>query len=457
MIQFSAVFLTAAAASIVGALLPASAVAQSVPNMAALKGLAPVSVLLNTPAGEAALESNLAITAAIQTGTLKQPTLLPFPDQQQQALRDAFITGWNASELADSLGTKLDAAYQRLAHYDDPKTFTNVSPAVALLIAYTNETTASDSNAGKYFFANKTIENKTPVSEAAAAILAANGGVTDVFGKAYGHLAGSAGADAYGNSRPFQTEPTLTPITGPDYFGTQSDNAANLRGPTQNLTDSPSFPSGHTTYGTMESVLLGILVPERYQQQITRAAEYGNDRILLGAHYAMDVIGGRTLALYDVAHLLANDPAYVGRTWANTATINDYPAALSAARADLTAALQAGCGGTIAACAEGDTSRFHDPAANETFYGITQTYGLPVVYPETAGMIEDVGKIAPEAGNLLTAAFPRLTLAQADAILTATEGPGGGFLDNGSPFGLYSRLNLYAAVGKAAALAEARD
>jgi len=63
----------------------------------------------------------------------------------------------------------------------------------------------------------------------------------------------------------------------------------------------------------MESVLLAILVPERYQQEITRAAEYGNDRVLLGAHYAMDVIAGRTLALYDVAHLLANDSAYVGQ------------------------------------------------------------------------------------------------------------------------------------------------
>jgi hypothetical protein len=32
--------------------------------------------------------------------------------------------------------------------------------------------------------------------------------------------------------------------------------------------------------------------------------------------------------------------------------------------------------------------------------------------------------------------------AQADAILTLTEGPGDGFLDNGSAFGVYSRLDL---------------
>ena len=79
----------------------------------------------------------------------------------------------------------------------------------------------------------------------------------------------------------------------------------------------------------------------------------------------------------------------------------------------------------------------------------TQTYGLPVVYAKNADTAEDVGKLAPEAGYLLTAAFPSLTLEQADQILTETEGPGGGFLDDGSSFGLYSRLNLYAAAKRA--------
>jgi hypothetical protein len=78
------------------------------------------------------------------------------------------------------------------------------------------------------------------------------------------------------------------------------------------------------------------------------------------------------------------------------------------------------------------------------------------VYPRNAGLREDVGAIAPEAGYLLTAAFPSLSLQQADQILTETEGPGGGFLDNGSSFGVYSRLNLFAAAGKAAALTSSK-
>jgi hypothetical protein len=44
-----------------------------------------------------------------------------------------------------------------------------------------------------------------------------------------------------------------------------------------------------------------------------------------------------------------------------------------------------------------------------------------------------------------TIAYPNLILTQADDILTATEGPGGGFLDDGMAFGVYSRLDLYRA------------
>ena len=200
------------------------------------------------------------------------------------------------------------------AHYKDRDHFTSVSPAIASLIAYTGALTGGDAGSGKYFFANATTDGKTPVSAEAAAILTAIGGAPDIFGRAYGRPAGGPGADAYGDSRPFQTEPRVTPIIGPDYFNAPADNATYNSGPTMNLIDSPSFPSGHTTYGYSGSLTLALLAPDRYQQMIARAAEYGNDRIIIGAHYAMDVIGGRTLAMYDIAHLIANDPAYVGQS-----------------------------------------------------------------------------------------------------------------------------------------------
>jgi hypothetical protein len=242
-------------------------------------------------------------------------------------------------------------------------------------------------------------------------------------------------------------------IVGPDYLNVQANNDVYNRGPIMNLIDSPSYPSGHTTYGYTGSLLLAILVPQRYQEMVTRGAEYGNDRIIMGAHYAMDVLGGRTLATYDLAHLLANDPLYIGRSLRGAAEVKDFRALVKEARADLTSALQAACSKTMDECAREDTGRFNNPAANEAFYASTQTYNLGVVYPQNAGKTEDVSKLAPEAGYLLTVAFPALTLEQADRILTETEGPGGGFLDDGSAFGVYSRLNLYAAAGKAAAVA----
>jgi hypothetical protein len=433
------------------AFAPLEADAQTANNLAALKGLAPFAFLPNSSAGQAALAANFAVTGGVQTGALRRPTLLPFADQQQQALKDVFITWGDLAELADGLGTTLGGAYVARAHYIDRAHFTNVSQAIGDVIAYALATSGADSNAGKYFFADATTDGKTPVSDEAAAILAAEHGVTDIYGLAYSRPHGSPGADPYGDSRPFQTEPSFAAIAGPDYFNVPSDNVVTNRGPAMNLADSPSFPSGHTTYGYTGALLLALLTPERYREMIARGAEYGDDRIVVGAHYAMDVIAGRTLATYDVAHLLAGDPAYAGQTLRGAPATADFPAALNAARADFVAALQAGCGDTIANCARADTGRFNDTAADAAFVAATQTYGLPVVYPKTAEGTEDVAKLAPEAGYLLTIAFPPLTLAEADQILTETEGPGGGFLDDGvSPFGIYSRLNLFAAAGLAA-------
>jgi hypothetical protein len=435
------------------ALAACVAEAQSATDLPVLKGLAPVTVLEKTPAGRAALAANYTVTGGIQTGAIRQATLLPFAEQQEQALQDAFITDGDLAQLADGMGTTLGAAYVARAHYVDWNHFTSLSKPVQYVIEYAMAIAGSNSNAGKYFFANETTNGKTSVSAEAKAILKDNGGRTDIFGGGYGRPAGTEDADKFGDSRPFQTEPRTVQIVGPDYFNVPANNDVYNRGPIMNLINSPSYPSGHTTYGYTGALVLAVLAPERYQQMIARGAEYGNDRIIMGAHYAMDVLGGRTLATYDFAHLLANDPVYVGRSLRGTPVIKDFRALVKQARADMTSALQAACGKTMGECAREDTGRFNNSVANEAFYASTQTYNLPVVYPQNAGRTEDVGKLAPEAGYLLTVAFPTLTLEQADRILTETEGPGGGFLDDGSSFGVYSRLDLFAAAGRAAQIA----
>jgi peptidoglycan/xylan/chitin deacetylase (PgdA/CDA1 family) len=282
-------------------------------NLTALRGLAPVSALNNTESGKSALAGNLLVTSSIQHGLSEYAGAPAFEKQQQQALRDAFITDGNAYEIADGLGSTLSAAYRKRATFNTPdngrtKDFASLSPAVARLFAFTTDTTRSDSAAGKYFFGNGTIDSAAPSPPEARAILDDVRGIVDIFGAAYHLPAGGKNAGAFGNSRPFQTMSELTTYDGKDFFGTASNNVAWLKGPSQNLVNSPSYPSGHTTHGYAEGILLALLVPERYTQMVARAAEYGNNRIVIGAHYAMDVIGGRTLALYDLAQLLANKP-----------------------------------------------------------------------------------------------------------------------------------------------------
>jgi PAP2 superfamily len=312
-------------------------------------------------------------------------------------------------------------------HYLDQNHASPIPEALSNLINYATSVTLN-AGAGKCFFANGPRNGTDPVSPEAQAILTSTGGTTDIFGVSYGLPTGTPGADKYGNSRPFQTEHTFRRFAGLDYFNIPSDNTVYNAGPTMSLTNSPSFPSGHTTYGYTGAILLAVLIPERYSQMVVRGAEYGNDRISMGSHYVMDVLGGRMLALYDMAHLLANDERYMNLQTSGSASIKDFQATLQKARKEITEILSSACGNSIAVCAVQDIGRFSNAAASEAFYNSTQTYNLPVVNQKYVSVLADVGKIAPEAGYLLTQAFPSLTLEQADTILTETQGPGGGFL-----------------------------
>src|SRR3974390_312047 len=201
-------FIVAAFAAAAAA-LSQNAAAQSVTNMNALEGLAPMAALGNSVAGKAALASNFTVTGDIQSGAAKQPLLLPFPDQQQQALRDNLKTGV-AYELADGLGSKLGAAYQAATShtpYCKNLEFTRNLPAVSDLLGFANATSLDDTDAAKFFLANETRNGTEPVSLEAQAILSVVNGTTDAFGKAYNLPAGSTEANPFGNARPLQTEP----------------------------------------------------------------------------------------------------------------------------------------------------------------------------------------------------------------------------------------------------------
>lgn len=408
--------------------------------------LMPFAKLENTVQGKQALDRNQSLTLEIRQGLADQPLLLSFEQQREQALRDATITAGNARQLADGLGSRLGNLYQAAAYFvssDDGKhySFNNIA-SLGTLFAAANKSEYQASSTAKYFFGKGSFDGGAPDPKAID-LLAKNNGKPNVYGIAYPL---TSGADSNGDPRPFLTEIKRIRFDGDDYFAVPTNNYAFLAG---SISDSPAFPSGHTTYGYTEGLLLALLVPARFQEMMTRSAEYGNGRIILGAHYAMDIIGGRTLALYEVAQLLgtSSDKPNAGEP----ATL-DFRAMLKQARNDLTSFLEANCKNKVEVCAQQDESRFASKARNEAFYEATQTYGLPTVYPDRIGVREDVAKQAHEAGNLLVAAFPYLSIDQADDILTRTEGPGGGFLDDGSPLGVYSRIDLYRAAGVAMTL-----
>jgi subtilase-type serine protease len=72
------------------------------------------------------------------------------------------------------------------------------------------------------------------------------------------------------------------------------------------LTTSPSFPSGHTTYAYIDSILLGMMTPALYQSMLSRGSEFANSRIVLGVHYPLDIIASRSLASYDLSQAFTN-------------------------------------------------------------------------------------------------------------------------------------------------------
>jgi acid phosphatase (class A) len=73
--------------------------------------------------------------------------------------------------------------------------------------------------------------------------------------------------------RPFMVDSSLMPIVSPKA--------------------TPSYPSGHTTFAYVTAILLAKMVPEHAVEIFRRAATYGQNRVVAGAHFPTDVEAGR--------------------------------------------------------------------------------------------------------------------------------------------------------------------
>lgn len=361
----------------------ATAQAQTTANLNSSNLLLPFLDLLSVPDVTSA---NLQQAISINNGATAA--------QRNQAVSDDTFTLNNGSAVADGLGTSLNQIYQSAITNHSP--LLSATSNIVQVFSQANGLTTADAAYSKTYFLDRTVT--------------ATGSSTD-------------------DLRPFQVAPSQI-----------QDFAPNILTP---LTGNPGFPSGHSTFAYTQDLLFAIMVPERYQPLLTRASEFGNSRIVLGAHSPLDIIGGRIIATYDVVQLLNNNPAYLNQTISEplggtVTTSSDFATLFANATTDLRSLLQQGCGTDIATCAtSGAPDRFSDTQQNRSDYTYRLTYGLPSVGPT------DLPPVVPTGAEmLLETRFPYLSTARLRDVLATTELPSGVPLDDGTG---WARLNLYAA------------
>jgi acid phosphatase (class A) len=94
-----------------------------------------------------------------------------------------------------------------------------------------------------------------------------------------------AGKDHWKRVRPYELDPTL------------------LHGDKE---PSPSYPSGHSTRGTVYALLLAELFPDKRDDILKYGREIGWLRVVTGKHYPTDIYAGRVLGQAIVRQLHAN-------------------------------------------------------------------------------------------------------------------------------------------------------
>ncbi len=203
-------------------------------------------------------------------------------------------------------------------------------------------------------------------------------------------------------------------------------------------TTSGSFPSAHMIAASTSALTYAVMIPEAYQDLLVAAQQFGLSRNIIGVHYPTDIIGGRIVAYYTMAQVLANNPSFVTGNY--QALLQSTATTLRGAIAGGVSVPYANCASNVAACIANGTfpTAAQFTAANQA-YALLSTYGLPATGPT------DLAPVVPVNAELLIASrFPYLTASQRNDILASTELPSGGPLDNGSG---WARLNLFAAAG----------
>ena len=185
-----------------------------------------------------------------------------------------------------------------------------------------------------------------------------------------------------------------------------------------------SYPSGHTSQAFWQGTALATMLPELAPQILARASDAGNNRIVMGAHYPLDVMAG---------HMMGQE--IVERRWADPEFRDLYAQAAT----ELRQVLEAGCGATLAVCIAADTPYLPTDQAL-AIYRQRLTYGFPPV-----GAAGQPMTVPDGAESLLRSSRPDLTDAQRRQVLALTAIDSGEPLDLGTA-GSWERIDLAAAM-----------
>jgi autotransporter-associated beta strand protein len=195
------------------------------------------------------------------------------------------------------------------------------------------------------------------------------------------------------------------------------------------------FTSGHSAEAVRRALAMAYVVPERYQELLSRALEMGESRILAGMHSPLDVISGRMQSTaVAVSSMAGTQPGTGGNAARKAAAFEQARSVLMAAvGAQTPAQLQ-----TFAHSQGAADDRFADHATNRAEYLRRLTFGFAPIGGTTRPAV-----VPKSAEVLLETRLPYLDAAQRRVVLKTTALPSGyPVMDDAEGWG---RLNLFAA------------
>ncbi|WP_309398484.1 phosphatase PAP2 family protein [Cerasicoccus maritimus] len=378
--------------------------------------LMPFSQLLSTPDGVQALQDNLNTSFHIQNNATAA--------EQHQAIHDFVIDSDLGTTMATGLGSTYTNRYFAAIYAGDTTTLSGgtIYNALSSGIGYTGP----GLDLSKQFFGTGDSGNLT--------INFPTDGQANIYQKAYIPTV-TPDPNGEGDPRPFQVAPhlgrTIVEFSAPSFVipvagGTPppvGPDFSNVTGE-EYLVNSASFASGHTDFAYSSGLLFAIMVPEKYQDMLYRASEFGNGRIVMGHHYTLDVMGGRTNAMYSIAQYLQDEDNYNS---------------LMQAATDFRSIIGAGDG----------TDIFSQGISGSELAEAREIYRYRMTYDLTPTHSTELEAVAPEASAiLLETRFPYLTTQQRLDVLSTTMIESGAPLDNTDPeYAGWFRLNLFDAAG----------